>query len=80
MENYGDYSEFYLINVGFTEIDEKKYHYIEVLDLPNRYFFKVYGKEEDFEPYQSLDCFSPISKDCFKLTVKNGQLKYALNK
>lgn len=71
---------FYLINVSASEIDGKKYPYIEVLDLENRYFFKVYAKDEDLEAFESLECFSPISKDCFKISVKNNSLKYTLNK
>lgn len=71
---------FYLINVSASEIDGKKYPYIEVLDLENRYFFKVYAKDEDLEPFESLECFSPISKDCFKISVKNNSLRYTLNK
>lgn len=71
---------FYLINTNASEIDGKLYHYIEVLDLENRYFFKVYCKKEDLEPFESLECFSPISKDCFKIVVKNNTLKYTLNK
>ena len=71
---------FYLINVSASEFEGKKYPYIEVLDLENRYFFKVYAKEEDLEPFESLECFSPISKDCFKISVKNNTLKYTLNK
>ena len=78
-KNEEDY-KFFLIGTDSIVIEGKKFYYIEALDLENRYFFKVYGTKEDIEPYENLSCFSIIDSDCFKIGVKNGQLKYILNK
>lgn len=71
-------NEFYFIQKTREKVGENELDKITILDLTNKYFFDIYGK--DLSDFDNFSLFEILPSDLFVVRVKNGYLKYYLNR
>lgn len=71
-------NEFYFITKTREKLGDNELDKITILDLTNKYFFDIYGK--DLSDFDNFNLFEILPSDLFVVRVKNGYLKYYLNR